>query len=91
MYPSGLSGPLSAIIVLLVRDVIGHFWQSALVVPSFDDMFVEYGGVHLGLARVEADLHRCRGRSCFHRVSQSLSCIRADHLERIRQAMYLVR
>ena len=57
MYPSGLFGPLGAVIVLFVGDVVGHFRQSALVVPSDDDMLVEYGGVHLGLAGMEAHLH----------------------------------
>ena len=67
VHPSGLYCPLSAVIVLLVCDVVGHFRQSALVVPSGDEMLVEYGGVHLGLAGMEADLHRSRRCRCFHR------------------------
>ena len=47
VYPSGLNGPLSAVVVLLVGDVVGHFRKSALVVPSDDEMLVEYRGVHL--------------------------------------------
>ena len=73
VYPSGLNGPLSAVVVLLVGDVVGHFRKSALVVPSDDEMLVEYRGVHLGLAGMEADLHRCGRCRSFPTITQSLN------------------
>ena len=75
VYPSGLKGPLSAVVELLVGDVVGHFRQTALVVPSDDETLVEYRGVHLGPAGMEADLHRCGRCSCFPTITQSLSCM----------------
>ena len=76
VYPSGLFCPLSAVVVLLVCDVVGHFRQSALVVPIGDEMLVKYGGVHLGHAGMEADLHRSRRCSCFYSVSLKLNWAR---------------